>query len=68
MKYACLLLSSIPDKKGTHTVAFSNFLENNSEFSTFSYTDLSCVNRAVYPMNFAHLNPIVLFVNCKRTG
>ena len=30
----------IPDKKETHTVAFSNFLENNKRFSYFVYTDL----------------------------
>ena len=30
----------IPDKKETHTVAFSNFLGNNKTFSYFIYTDL----------------------------
>ena len=31
---------NIPDKKETHTVAFSYFLENNKKFSYFIYTDL----------------------------
>ena len=48
----------IPDKKETHTVAFSNFLENNKRFSYIVYTDLKCVHRAVYPMNFTHLDSI----------
>ena len=45
-----------------HTVTFPNFLENNNTFSYSIYTDLKCVNRTVYPMNFT------LFVNYKRTG
>ena len=31
---------NIPDKKETHTDAFSNFLENNKQFSYFIYTYL----------------------------
>ena len=50
MRLSCILY--IPSKKETHTVAFSNFLENNNKFSYFIYTVLKCVNRAVYPMNF----------------
>ena len=34
------ILQCMPDKKETHTVAFSNFLENNKKFSYFMYTDL----------------------------
>ena len=39
-------------KKETHTVAFSNFLENNKIQLFYLY----CVNRVVYHMNLAHLN------------
>ena len=50
-----------PTKKETHTVAFSNFLENNNKFSYFIYTDLECVDRAVHPMNFTNLDSIHFF-------
>ena len=31
---------NISDKEETHTVAFSNFLDNNNNFSYSIYTDL----------------------------
>ena len=48
------MLAYIPDKKETHTITFTNCLENNNKLSYSIYTDLKCVNRTVYPMNLAH--------------
>ena len=49
-----------PTKKAKHKVLFIKFLENNNKFRNYIYTDLKCVNRTKYPMNFTRLDSIHL--------
>ena len=48
----------IPDKKETHTVAFSNFLENHNKFIYSIILIFKMFNQAVYTMNFTRVDSI----------
>ena len=62
------LCNGYPTKKETHTVALSNFLENNYKFSYFIQIILKYVNPVVYPMNFTHLDSIHVLLIVKEQG
>ena len=59
---------NIPDKKETHTVTFSHYLENDSKFIYSIYADLQYVNRAAYSMIFTHLDSTHCLLIVKEQG
>ena len=61
------MYDNIPDKMKGIQLHFPTF-GTNKKFSYFIYTDFECAYRAVYSMNFTHLDSIHFLLNVKEQG